>query len=174
MPKKRKTGLAIGAVAACITVLCATGACNGIAKKEKAVYSAVTTSTKATTTTTPLLTTTVSETTIAVTTAVTTTTTPQIMTTATCSTAGQGLGETQTLTETTQKTVVADTNVQPSTTAAPATTTAPTSAQPYNGQTSGDYIYAIAFGWVFNEGGGGYGETNYEMYCNGNKIGYFG
>ena len=44
----------------------------------------------------------------------------------------------------------------------------------YNGQTSGDYIYCIGFGWVFNEGGGGEGSVNYEMYCNGNKIGYFG
>ena len=37
---------------------------------------------------------------------------------------------------------------------------------------SGDYIYVNGFGWVFNEGGGGYGEINYDMYCNGqyNRI----
>ena len=52
-------------------------------------------------------------------------------------------------------------------------TTAPPTT-PKNGETSGNMIYAIGFGWVVNEGGGGEGSTNDEMYCNGNKIGYFG
>ena len=34
-------------------------------------------------------------------------------------------------------------------------------------------IYINGFGWIVNEGGGE-GSTNEEMYCNGNKIGYFG
>ena len=54
-----------------------------------------------------------------------------------------------------------------------AVTTAPPTT-PKNGETSGNMIYAIGFGWVVNEGGGGEGSTNDEMYCNGNKIGYFG
>ena len=54
-----------------------------------------------------------------------------------------------------------------------AVTTAPPTT-PKNGETSGNMIYAIGFGWVVNEGGGGEGSTNEEMYCNGNKIGYFG
>ena len=54
-----------------------------------------------------------------------------------------------------------------------AVTTAPQTT-PKNGETSGNMIYAIGFGWVVNEGGGGEGSTNEEMYCNGNKIGYFG
>ena len=52
-------------------------------------------------------------------------------------------------------------------------TTAPPTT-PTKGETSGNMIYAIGFGWVVNEGGGGEGSTNDEMYCNGNKIGYFG
>ena len=87
----------------------------------------------------------------------------------------QGLGETTTPIIATEQTTATYTTVQPATTAASATTTAPAPAEPYNGQTSGDYIYVSGFDWVFNEGGGGYGETNYDMYyCNGNKIGYFG
>ncbi len=97
-----------------------------------------------------------------------TTTAPPITTTETCVTA-----ET-----TTEQTTITDTTVPVTitqiTTTASEVTTAPTPAGPYNGQTSGDYIYVNGFGWVFNEGGGGYGETNDEMYCNGNKIGYFG
>lgn len=54
------------------------------------------------------------------------------------------------------------------------TTTAPQASVPKNGETSGNMIYADGFGWVVNEGGGGEGSTNDEMYCNGNKIGYFG
>ena len=176
MTKKRKTGLAISAVACMAVLLCAAGACNGIKKEEKDVQRVIVTSIASTSQTTepvsatspPIMAapvTTTAETTAYI------TTVPQ---TTTCSTAEQGLDETPTPTTTTEQTVITDTTVQPTTTAAPVTTTAPTYAQPYNGQTSGDYIYCIGFGWVFNEGGGGYGETNYDMYCNGNKIGYFG
>lgn len=171
MTKKRKTGLAIGAVAACITVMCAAGACNGIAKEEKAVLPAATTSTTAITTTAPPNTS-LHVTTTTITTAVTTST-PQIVTAVICSATEQGLNE-RPVPITTEQTTTADTTVQLTTTTTPATTTVPVPTGPYNGQTSGDYIYCIGFGWVFNEGGGGYGETNYDMYCNGNKIGYFG
>ena len=176
MTKKRKTGLAIGAAAACIAVLCAAGACNGSAKEEKTVNRViVTTPTTAVTSQPTVITTTAPLTTTApVTTTVETTTEPQITTMMPCSATEHGLGETPTPTTTTEQTVITDTTVQPTTTAAPVTTTAPTYAQPYNGQTSGDYIYCIGFGWLFNEGGGGDGSVNYEMYCNGNKIGYFG
>ena len=164
MTKKRKTGLTIGVTAACIAVLCAAGVCNGITKEEKAVLPATTTSTAAIITTTPPTTTVIAAT--AESTAVTTAL--QITTTVTCS-------ATETTTTTiSEQTTAADTTVQLTTTSAPATTTAPAPAEPYNGQTNGDYIYCIGFGWVFNEGGGGSGETNYDMYCNGNKIGYFG
>lgn len=54
------------------------------------------------------------------------------------------------------------------------TTTAPKIDTPQHGQTSGGMIYINGFGWIVNEGGGGEGSTNEEMYCNGNKIGYFG
>ena len=60
----------------------------------------------------------------------------------------------------------------PAQTTVAVTTVPPTT--PKNGETSGNMIYAIGFGWVINEGGGGEGTTNDEMYCNGNKIGYFG
>ncbi|MBR1832861.1 MAG: hypothetical protein IJ784_10570 [Ruminiclostridium sp.] len=43
MTKKRRTGLAIGAAAACIAVLCVAGACNGVAKEEKAVHRVIVT-----------------------------------------------------------------------------------------------------------------------------------
>lgn len=181
---KRKIGLAIGLAVTCIAALCATGACNGIGKEEKAVRRVIVTTLATTSqatepvssTTQPTSTAPVTTTVIATTeeTTAATTVPHQITTVATCSTTEQGLGETPTPTTTTEQTVITDTTVQPTTTAAPVTTTAPTYAQPYNGQTSGDYIYCIGFGWVFNEGGGGYGETNYDMYCNGNKIGYFG
>ena len=172
MAKKRKTGLAIGAVAACVAVLCAAGACNGIAKEEKAVRSAITASTTAITTTTTPPTSTALMTTTATTTTVTTTA-PQITTAMTCSATEQGLGEMPPPTST-EQTTAANTTVQMTTTSTATTTTAPVPTEPYHGQTSGDYIYVNGFGWVFNEGGGGYGETNHEMYCNGNKIGYFG
>ena len=104
-------------------------------------------------------------TTLPVTTTVETTTEPQITTAVTCAT-------TETTTATMEQATTADTTVQPTTTTTPATTTAPAPAEPYHGQTSGDYIYVNGFGWIFNEGGGGEGSVNYEMYCNGNKIGY--
>ncbi|MBR1833348.1 MAG: hypothetical protein IJ784_13115 [Ruminiclostridium sp.] len=171
MTKKRTTGLAIGLAAACIAVPCVAGASNKITKEEKAVLPAATTSTTAITTTVPPITT--APVTTSVETSLVTTTVPQITTAVTCSTAEQGLYEMPTTTTTAEQTAAADTTVQLTTTDAPAATTAPAPVEPYNGQTSGDYIYCIGFGWVFNEGGGGYGETNYDMYCNGNKIGYF-
>lgn len=164
MTKKRKTGLAIGLASACITVMCATGACNGIAKEEKLLCPSVTTSTTAIKTTTAPPTTPAPMTTTEETTAVTTTA-PQITTTVVCVT---------TETTTAEQTTAADTTVQPTTTSTATTTTTPATTEPYHGQTSGDYIYINGFGWVFNEGGGGCGETNYEMYCNGNKIECFG
>ena len=174
MTKKRKTGLVIGTAAACIAVLCAAGACNGIAKEEKAVYPAVMISTAAITTATPLPIKTVPVTTTVIATTEETTAPHQITTVATCSTTEQGLGETPTTTATAEQTTATDTTVQVTTTSTTATTTAPVPTEPYHGQTSSDYIYVNGFGWVFNEGGGGFGETNYDMYCNGNKIGYFG
>ena len=168
MTKKRKTGLVIGAVVACIAVLCAAGACNGAVREENAVHRVIVTTTTATTqpveistVLTPLTTTT------AITTTATTTTEPQITTAATCAT-------TETTTITAEQITAADTTVQPITTTTSATTTTPVQAESYHGQTSGDYIYVNGFGWIFNEGGGGEGSVNYEMYCNGNKIGYFG
>ena len=172
MTRKRKTGLSIGAVAACITVMCAAGACKEIMKEEKAMLPAATTSTTAIITTAPLIKT-APVTTTAETTA-DTATAPQVTTAVTCSATEQGLGETTTPTTTTERTTAADTTVQMTTTSTTATTTTPASTEPYHGQTSGDFIYVNGFGWVFNEVGGGYGETNHEMYCNGNKIGYFG
>ena len=169
MTKKRKTGLAIGAAAACITVLCAAGACNGAAKVERTAHRVIANTTTTAATSQPIENTTTEtpKTTAPVTTTVETTTEPQITTTVTCAT-------TETTTATTEQITAADTTVPLTTTTTSVTTTAPVPAEPYNGQTSGDYIYCIGFGWVFNEGGGGEGSVNYEMYCNGNKIGYFG
>ena len=45
---------------------------------------------------------------------------------------------------------------------------------PKHGDTQDDMIYINGFGWVKDEGGGGIGYTDTEMYQNGNKIGYFG
>jgi len=172
MTKKIKTGLAISAAAACIAVLCAVGACNGAAKEEKAVHRKIVTTamaisqrTETSTTTAPLTTTSPVTTTAAA--FAETTTEPQITTAATCAT-------TETTTTTAEQITAADTTVPSTTTTASVTTTAPAPAEPHNGQTSGDYIYINGFGWIFNEGGGGEGSVNYEMYCNGNKIGYFG
>ena len=125
-------------------------------ERRKAVYQEVSESTAVITTAAPPPTTTVE-----------TTMEPQITTAVTCAT-------TETTTATTEQTTTADTTVQPTTTTTPATTTAPAPAKPCHGQTSGDYIYVNGFGWVFNEGGGGEGSVNYEMYCNVNKIGHFG
>ncbi len=43
-----------------------------------------------------------------------------------------------------------------------------------HGQKKVGMIYINGFGWVADEGGGGVGEHDSEMYENGNKIGYFG
>lgn len=45
---------------------------------------------------------------------------------------------------------------------------------PKHGDTKDGMIYINGFGWVKDEGGGGIGYTDTEMYQNGNKIGYFG
>ena len=169
MTKKIKTGLAISAAAACIAVLCAAGACKGSAKEEKTVNRVIVTTptTAVTSQPTEITTTALPTTTAPVTTTAVVTMEPQITTTVTCAT-------TETTTATTEQITAADTTVPLTTTTTSVTTTAPVPAEPYNGQTSGDYIYCIGFGWLFNEGGGGDGSVNYEMYCNGNKIGYFG
>ena len=179
MTRKRKTGLEIGLTAACIAVLCAAGVCNGIKKEEKDVQRVIVTTVASTSQTTDPVSTTIPPTstapmTTSVETSLVTTTAPQITAVMTCSATEQGLGETTTPTTTTEQSTTADITVQITTTSTAATTTAPVPTEPYHGQMSGDYIYVNGFGWVFNEGGGGYGETNYDMYCNGNKIGYFG
>ena len=177
MTKKRRTGLAIGAAVACITVLCAVGACNGATKEERTAHRFIVTTTTTAATSQPTKSSTTASlptTTAPVTTTVETTTEPQITTMMTCSATEHGLGETPTPTTTTEQTAATDTTIPPTTTTTPATTTVPVQAESYHGQTSGDYIYVNGFGWVFNEGGGGEGSVNYEMYCNGNKIGYFG
>lgn len=43
-----------------------------------------------------------------------------------------------------------------------------------HGQRKDGMIFITGFGWVVDEGGGGIGEYDSEMYENGNKIGYFG
>ncbi len=43
-----------------------------------------------------------------------------------------------------------------------------------HGQRKDGMIFITGFGWVVDEGGGGIGEHDSEMYENGNKIGYFG
>lgn len=45
---------------------------------------------------------------------------------------------------------------------------------PKHGDRKDGMIYINGFGWVKDEGGGGIGYTDTEMYQNGNKIGYFG
>lgn len=45
---------------------------------------------------------------------------------------------------------------------------------PKHGDKKNGMIYINGFGWVKDEGGGGVGYTDDEMYQNGNKIGYFG
>lgn len=45
---------------------------------------------------------------------------------------------------------------------------------PAHGQKKDGKIYINGFGWITDEGGGGEGVTDNEMYQNGNKIGYFG
>ncbi len=168
MTKKKRYGPAIGSAAACIAVLYVAGACSKTANEEKAVHRVIVTTTSPAVTAQPVTNTTTALLTITSPIATTTEsiTETQITVTSTCATTAT--------TTTVEHTSAADTTVQPITTTASAITTAPAPAEPYHGQTSGDYIYVNGFGWVFNEGGGGYGETNDEMYCNGNKIGYFG
>lgn len=45
---------------------------------------------------------------------------------------------------------------------------------PQHGETKDGKIYINGFGWVKDEGGGGTGYVDTEMYQNGNKIGSFG
>ena len=45
---------------------------------------------------------------------------------------------------------------------------------PKHGDRKDGMIYINGFGWIKDEGGGGIGYTDNEMYQNGNKIGYFG
>ena len=45
---------------------------------------------------------------------------------------------------------------------------------PKHGDKKDGMIYINGFGWIKDEGGGGIGYTDNEMYQNGNKIGYFG
>ena len=49
-----------------------------------------------------------------------------------------------------------------------------TESTPAHGQKKDGKIYINGFGWITDEGGGGEGVTDNEMYQNGNKIGYFG
>ncbi len=48
------------------------------------------------------------------------------------------------------------------------------SGTPKHGDKKDGMIYINGFGWIKDEGGGGIGYTDTEMYQNGNKIGYFG
>ena len=54
------------------------------------------------------------------------------------------------------------------------TTSVTNTDTPKHGDTKDGMIYIEGFGWVKDEGGGGVGYTDSEMYENGNKIGYFG
>lgn len=54
------------------------------------------------------------------------------------------------------------------------TTSETPSDTPKHGDTKDGMIYINGFGWIKDEGGGGIGYTDTEMYQNGNKIGYFG
>ncbi|MCM1062112.1 MAG: hypothetical protein NC452_19825 [Eubacterium sp.] len=45
---------------------------------------------------------------------------------------------------------------------------------PQHGDKKDGMIYINGFGWVVDNGGGGVNEYVYDMYENGNKIGYFG
>ena len=53
-------------------------------------------------------------------------------------------------------------------------TTEPPSDTPKHGDKKDGMIYINGFGWVVDNGGGGVNEYVYDMYENGNKIGYFG
>ena len=50
----------------------------------------------------------------------------------------------------------------------------PPSDSPKHGDKKDGMIYINGFGWVVDNGGGGTNEYVYDMYENGNKIGYFG
>lgn len=52
--------------------------------------------------------------------------------------------------------------------------TEPPSDSPKHGDKEDRMIYINGFGWVVDNGGGGTNEYVYDMYENGNKIGYFG
>lgn len=52
--------------------------------------------------------------------------------------------------------------------------TEPPSNSPKHGDKKDGMIYINGFGWVVDNGGGGTNEYVYDMYENGNKIGYFG
>ena len=52
--------------------------------------------------------------------------------------------------------------------------TYPSSNSPKHGDKKDGMIYINGFGWVVDNGGGGTNEYVYDMYENGNKIGYFG
>lgn len=52
--------------------------------------------------------------------------------------------------------------------------TEPPSDTPKHGDKKDGMIYINGFGWVVDNGGGGTNEYVYDMYENGNKIGYFG
>ncbi len=52
--------------------------------------------------------------------------------------------------------------------------TDPPSDTPKHGDKKDGMIYINGFGWVVDNGGGGTNEYVYDMYENGNKIGYFG
>ncbi len=54
------------------------------------------------------------------------------------------------------------------------TTSETPSDTPKHGDKKDDMIYINGFGWIKDEGGGGIGYTDTEMYQNGNKIGHFG
>ena len=54
------------------------------------------------------------------------------------------------------------------------TTSVTNTDTPKHDDTKDGMIYIEGFGWVKDEGGGGVGYTDSEMYENGNKIGYFG
>ena len=45
---------------------------------------------------------------------------------------------------------------------------------PLHGEKKDGKIYINGFGWITDEGGGGDGVADSEMYQNGNKIGFFG
>lgn len=63
---------------------------------------------------------------------------------------------------------------KPEQTTVTSATKPPATDTPQHGDTKDGFIYINGFGWVADEGGGGEGSVNNEMYENGNKIGTFG